>query len=361
MSKLHYCVDGTSVTEKVLLYQKTKKNDDYIPVKKYYDNFRDWWYRKLCDYMDRDTFDSEFGFKLCKAINTFNEKQARLIAKKYNLNFLGMFNRWFYRILSNWGSNAKSSSFRVRKRPPVQCPVCNRWVPRIDEDHLAHYKTISDLPKFFVLNRHIYQVETSPGSFTTVWGEYSRKKIQDLQKGDIKKYVSQRRKVRWLFFQKDKKRGVVCPFTKKIVPAITNEYLRELDKKHNRYAKPMTWFDFQEEHPMVLIQAEIYSVDYERSADDMLIRDSISKEYSKHEADHTNLGNYAESGTFEHAFTLIDTYVTDESDQKILKLVAIGYSIEDIADVLEMEKQEIRKRIRDVRDYCMDMEVRLLE
>lgn len=359
MSKLHYCKDGTSVTEKVLKYQSTRKNEDYVPVKLYYDNFRDWWFRNLRDYMDRDSFDAEFDFKLCKAVETFDEKQARLIAKKYNISFLGMFNRWFYRILSNWRSNAKSSSFRVKKRPPVQCPVCGRWVPRIDEEHLSHYKTIIDLPNVFVRSGTVYKTETSPGPFATIWGRYTRKKLLDLQKKNTRPYLGEKMKIRWPFFRKDKRRGVVCPFTKKIIPAITNEYLRGLDKKHNRYATVMSWTEFQESYPMVLIQSEIYSIDYSKNDDDAFIRESITKTYTDYDADHTNLADYAQSQRFEHSFMLIDSFVEDEMDREILKLIAVGYSIEDIAEVLETDKKTVRKRIRAVRDSCLDMEPQL--
>ncbi len=363
MSKLHYCIDGTSVTDKVLRYQQTKENDDYVPIKLYYDNFRDWWYRKLQDYLDRETFDADYDFKLCKAVDTFDEDQARAVAEKYGLNFLGMFNRWFYRILSNWRSNAKSSAFRVKNRPPVQCPVCGRFVPRINDEHLSHYKTISDLPRFFVRDGMIYKTETSPSTFATVWGKYTRKKLQLMQRGDTKIYLDERKKIRWPFFQKDRSRGVVCPFTKKIVPAITNEYIRGLHKRHNRYAVPMRWSEFQEEHPVILIQSEIYSVDRadNRSDDAIMAKDYISKEYSTDEADHTNLDKFAKNCRFEHSFNMIDYYVEDELDRKILKLVAVGYTVEDIADSLEMEKKDVRLQIRDIRDSCIEMESRLLE
>ena len=257
MAKLHHCADGTPITEKVLMYQKNLLGDDYLPIYRYYDNFKDKWYLELQDFLDRSTFDAEFDFKLCRAIQSFDEEQARILCEKYKWSFLGAFNRWFYAVLRNWKSNVKTSAFRQKKRPSVQCPVCGRHVPRIDEAHLAHIKTKSDLPKAFSWKGNIYSVVTTPDSYATCWGKYTHKKLTKINSGDFKGMEKER--VSWPWYTKEGTHGKVCPFTKKIIPNLSNDYIAGLPKRHNRYAQIMSWQEFVEEFPHpILIQAEIY-------------------------------------------------------------------------------------------------------
>ncbi len=360
MTRLHHCADGTPITDKVLVYQKDRRGDDYLPVYHYYDNFKDKWYLELQDFLDRPTFDAEFDYKLCRAIESFDEKQARMLCEKYKWSFLGAFNRWFYAVLRNWKSNVKTSAFRQKKRPSVQCPVCGRYVPKIDEFHLAHIKTKSDLPRAFSWKGDIYSVITSPDSHATCWGKYARKKLAKINDGDVKGIYKER--IEWPWYTKDGTRGVVCPFTKKIVSDLSNEYISTLPKKHNRYAKPMSWQEFVEEfpHPM-LIQAEIYSLNYSGADDDMSLRDSIAVSESPTAMRHEDIEQGRISGSYEHVFHLIETSIEDEIDQKVAKLVAIGYSDADISSVLELDKKEVRQRKRDIRSGTKDLEEKLRE
>lgn len=359
----HYCSDGSPVVDKAIEYKKNRSSKAYLLVREYYDNFRDYWYKKMEAYMDRPSFNNEFDFKLCKALDSFKIDVADEIAAKKGYTRLAAFNGWFYSILAHWQSNVKSAHFRAKKRPPVQCPVCHRWVSRIDQDHLQHIKTLNDLPKFFEYDGTIYETQTAPKSFAISWGEYSESKMNDLFAGQKKIHSSDKMKVKWPFFCSDKRRGVICPFTNKIVPAITNEYIKnEVPKTYNRYSEPISWMDFEERYSKVLIQSEIYSVDDSNHGDDddVFTRDNIVGNYIVEEVDHKNVDEYVDCSKYEYAFNVIKKHVDDEVACKILQLVAIGYTVADISDSLDMEKSDIRKKIKSVRENCSGMKMQLL-
>lgn len=360
MAKLHHCADGTPITEKVLVYQKHRLGVDYLPIYHYYDNFKDKWYSELQDFLDRSTFDAEFDFKLCRAIQSFNEEQARLLCEKYKWSFLGAFNRWFYAVLRNWKSNVKTSAFRQKKRPSVQCPVCGRYVPKIDAIHLAHIKTKSDLPRAFSWKGSIYSVVTTPDSYVTCWGKYTHKRLLKINKGETKGLEKER--IDWLWFAKDGTRGVVCPFTKKIVSSLSNEYIASLPRRYNRYARIVSWVDFVEEFPSpVLIQSEIYSLDYNAADDDATLRANIAVQQSETKMEYDDIEQNRVSLSYEHVFHLIESSIEDEVDKKIAKLVVIGYSDSDMVSVLGIDKKEIRQRKRDLRSRSSDLREKLLD
>ena len=360
MSKLHYCDDGVSVTDKVLDYKASSSNDAFISIHNYYNNFKDRWYLDLVEFLDRSTFESEFDFKLCRAIESFDEDQARQLCEKYKWSFLGAFNRWFYAILRNWKSNVKTSAFRQKKRPSVQCPVCGRFVPKIDEFHLAHYKTKSDLPRAFTYKNTIYSVMSFPDAMAVSWGKYSKRKLAEINAGDVKAY--KKTKVEWLWYTRRGTRGVMCPFTKKIVPEINADYIRTLPNKHSRHAKPYTWQEFVEEYPHpILIQAEIYSLDYNGADDDVFLRDNIIVKQSVAPIGHEDIEENRVPTEYEDVFLLIEQCVKDETNQKILKLAAIGYSDEDISSVLEIERKEVRRRKKDIRVSGGDLKQKLTD
>lgn len=358
MTRLHHCSDGISVTDKVLMYQKNRKGDDYLPIYHYYNNFKDKWYLELQDFLDRSTFDAEFDFKLCRAVESFDGKRARALCEKYKWGFLGAFNRWFYAVLRNWKSNVKTSAFRQKKRPSVQCPVCGRHVPKIDEFHLAHVKTKSDLPKAFSWKGSIYSVVTAPDIHATCWGKYTHKKLTKINSGTK---GLEKERIEWPWYTKQGTRGVVCPFTKKIVPNLSNDYIATLPKHYNRYARVVTWQEFSEEFNPILIQAEIYSLDYNSADEDSDLRASIAKVESTEEMGHEDVEQNKISSSYEHVFHLIETTIEDEIDQKIAKLVAIGYSDNDIVSVLKIDKKEVRQRKRDLRSHNNDLKTKLLE
>lgn len=362
MSRLHHCSDGVLVTDKVLEYQKTRTSDCYISIYKYYSNYKDKWYGELKDYLDRDDFDSDFDFKLYRAIDTFDGKQALFLCKKNNWKFSGAFNRWFYAVLRNWKSNVKTSAFRQKKRPSVQCPVCGRYVPRIDETHLAHYKTKSDLPIALHWKGKIYSVYSVPAELAVCWGKYSSKKLTDLRNGKSSEYSSEKNRVRWPWYISDGRRGVVCPFSKKIVHELNAQHLATLPSELGRYARPISWQDFVEEYPYpTLIQAEIYSLDYHQADDDPSFQENlvIKKKFTSLDQD-GSIGNKV-SLEYEHVFHLIETHVEDETNQKILKLAAAGYSDEDISIALELTRKEIKTRKFQIRTLNKDLQDRLID
>ena len=347
MPKLHFCDDNVSIVDKVLKYKKSRSNDDYLHIYKYYNNYKDKWFLELQEYLDRASFDSEFDFKLCRAVLKFNEKEAKKLCKKYNWNFLGAFNRWFYAVLRNWKSNVKTSAFRQKKRPSVQCPVCFKYVTKIDEEHLQHYKTLTHLPKAVVWSGNVYSVMFRPEKKAVCWGEYTKIKLNSINEGKTKDFA--KKMVKWLWFTKEGKRGVVCPFTKKIVPEINSEYIQTLPSKYNRYAKPYSWQNFVEEFPYpMLIQAEIYSLDYHKADDDASLYDNISIMSASDVLEKSDISKGRVTTEYEHVFHLIEELVFDEIDKKILKLTAIGYVDDDIAEEMKMERKEIRQRKKNI-------------
>lgn len=360
MAKLHHCADGTPVTEKVLHYKLSRSNQDYICVHKYYNNFKDRWYFDLQEYLDRPTFESEFDFKLCRAIESFDEIQARELCEKYKWSFLGAFNRWFYAVLRNWKSNVKSSAFRQKKRPSVQCPVCGRYVPRIDAIHLAHFKGKSDLPRAFLWKGTIYGVMSAPDAFAVSWGKYSKRKLREINAGETKSY--KREVIEWQWYTADGTRGVMCPFTKKIVPELDAEYIKTLPSESSRYATPFTWQEFIEEFPHpILIQAETYSLDYNVADEDISLHNNIAVSAIPVALGHEDVEQNRISSEYEHVFFLIEKCIEDEVDQKILKLAAIGYSDDDIASVLDIERKDVKCRKREIRAVSGDLKQKLVE
>ena len=360
MAKLHYCDDGITVTNKVLRYQTTRSNDDYLPIHKYYDNYKDRWYLELKDFLDRSTFDSEFDFKLCRAIQSFDGEQAQALCDKYKYSFLGEFNRWFYAVLRNWKSNVKTSAFRQKKRPSVHCPVCGRKVPKIDETHLAHYKGRSDLPKAFFWKGIIYQVVVVPGAFAISWGKYSKKKLEEINNGNAKSY--KRERAEWPWYTRQGRRGVMCPFTKKILSEITIEHIQSLPNEYSRYARPISWQEFVEEYPYpVLIQAETYSLDYNQADEDLTLHGNVAVNNPTDVLGHEDVAKNRVTMEYEHIFYLIEKYVEDETDQKVLKLAAIGYSDEDIAQALDLDRKEVRSRKRNIKSAGADLKEKLLD
>ncbi len=362
MPKLHYCEDGTLVVDQVLNYQSTGSTESYMSVHEYYAHFKDKWYSDLKEYLDRSSFDSDFDFKLCKAVKSFDEKQARFLCEKYRWGFTGAFNRWFFAVLRNWKSNVKTAAYRQKKRPSVKCPICNRSVVKIDERHLAHYKTTRDLPKGFRWKGQIYSVVTEPNVFADCWGSYTLTKLKDINEGSAKNYMTERTKVRWPWFTKEGRRGVMCPFTKNIVLTIDNEYIRFLPDEHNRYARSLTWHDFIEEFPSpVLIQAEIYSLDYNHTDDDMVLKNSIAIAPESNLMTPEDFKQNKITSEYEHAFYLIESLIKDEVDQKVLKLTAAGYTDDDISSVLEIDKKEVRHRKRNIRETSEELREKLVE
>lgn len=356
VSKLHYCSDGTQIVDKVLLYQRTRELDDYILIHEYYLNYKEKWYKDLNEYMDQDAFESDFYFKLYRAVDSFNEKRARVLCEKHNWGFKGAFNRWFYAILRNWKSNVKTSAFRQKKRPTVQCPVCGRKVPKIDEQHLQHYKSKSDLPRFVVWKNKIYSVLSEVSAFVVCWGNYSKEKFNDLCRGKYLDYTPDKSKEKWLWYFPDGSPGVLCPFQKNIVKSLNVEYIKKLPREFNRYARPISWQNFVEEYPYpMLIQSEVYSLEYGEDGEQFsdIVPDSSMNHPSTDCAD-MKLNKIPIE--YEHLFFLIESYIPDEINQNILKLSSFGYSDEDMSVALDLSKPEVRRRKRDIKQNSRELQ-----
>lgn len=356
MSKLHYCSNGTSVTEQVIIYQRSRNMNDFLPIQSYYEHFKDHWYSQVEDYLDRNTFNSEFDYRLCKAVESFKVETADNIARKMGYTRLGAFNGWFYKILVNWKSNIKTSSFRLKSRPSVQCPVCHRYVPRIDAIHLEHFKNISDLPKYFVFKNEIFETSVMPRVNAISWGEKTNEKWKALQHADTKIYTKDRKRVAWPWRLPDGTKGVMCPFMKKVIPLITVDYIRTLSDKHSRYANPVSWEYFVEQFPASLIQSEVYSLDhavFDQQSDSVALHDHVCfnnrVKQTHYGFDYNQLCSGVVPFEFEHSFAIIDKNCSDETDRDVLKLVAVGYTFDDIADTLELDKKEVRRRVRNVK------------
>jgi hypothetical protein len=346
---LNYCNNGNSVTDQVIRYQNTRMNDDYLPIQYYYDNYKDIWFDQMAEFFDRKTFESEFDYKLCRAVESFNSQKAIKLSDKNNWSALGMFNRWFYRILRNWQSNVKSSSFRIKKNPSTQCPICGRFVAKIDIEHLSHIKSIRDLPKIFTWKGFIYETCRIPKAVASCWGEYDRNKWKRLLRGQVKS--ESKYKVSWPWFLANGDRGVCCPFTKKVIPFIDDEYIRSLPDKHNRYAKPYSWEEFVSNHPSHLIQQEIYSLDYCDSIDNLALHEKVSDRSDKTFINYEMICKGKVPTEYENSFLLIDQFFDNDLDKRILKLFTIGYDINDIADSLEIDKKMVRDRIKAIRAH----------
>ncbi len=355
MAKLHYCINGTSVTEQVMIFRSTRLSDDYLLIQLYYDNYKDQWYKQVAEYIDRQSFDSEFDFKLIRAVDTFNVDKSNALIKQYGWSQAGRFNRWFFRILSNWKSNIKSSAFRLKKRPPIQCPICCRLVGKIDQEHLLHYKSLRDLPKFVTWKSNIYEVYTFPRIHAICWGKSTPGKMRKLKGPDKNIFKKDRHRVDWPWWRGSTK-CVVCPFTKKIIPKIDDLYIRSLDNKYNRYADPIIWEDFIERYPRAILYSEIYSLDktYQDDDGESYLSDYVSTNYRLFSSipfvTYEMIQNKQTGHEYEHLFYLIEDLIDDEVDQGILKLLAAGHSMDDIESNLQMERSDIRKRMKCIRE-----------
>lgn len=344
MPKSHVCINGTPVTDQVVLYQKTHTSIDYVPVYQYYNEYKDTWFGEVEGQIDRVSFDADFDWKLFRAISTFNYKRAKLLAKKNNWKMEGAFNRWFWRILCNWISNVKSANYRIKKRPSVVCPVCGRRVVKIDEEHLKHYMTKSDLPVCFVWKKRIYQTCVVPADQVVCWGKFSQKKYNDIMNGEEKKWSDYKYKCKWLWYDKNGNKSVFCPLSRKLVPEITNEYIRSLPRKcNNRYAESMTWFDFIEKYSYnTLIESEVYSLDH-------VISDSGGGRREIYvDAQDTCEIEISSSSRYENVEHIIDTSVEDLVDREILKLIAYGCSDTEVCEKLNIRKTDLKNRKRTI-------------
>jgi len=356
------------VTDNVIAFQNTRDSDYYLIVKRYYDNFKKWWYNQVSDFIDWETFNTDFDYKLYRAVDTFDYEKATYLAEKHGWSQSGVFNRLFYAILSNWRFNIKSSAFRPRKRPTVECPICGRRVVRIDEEHLQHYKSQKDLPRAFSWENTIYRTCVRVGLNATTWGKYAPRKLHAINNGKARKYVSHKQTVEWPWFSDQGDRMVCCPFTKRLIPIINLAYIRSLPDRYSRYASPVSWQSFAEEYPNILIQCDVYSLDFDHDNSDkrtrVTLRDTVQRDCRLGTTQLFSDSNDFESPRarllFDDVFSLIEQHISDPTNQRILKLSAAGYDITNIADEMKMPRQDVRKRIKDIRTNNQDLANELL-
>jgi len=325
-------------------------------------------FSQLEDYMDRETFDSEFDFRLSRAVDKFSDQQSKHLANKNGWTDAGRFNRWFFKILSNWKSNVKTAAFRLKKRPSVQCPICGRFVGRIGKEHLEHFKGLSDLPRYFIWKEEIFETASVPRVNAVSWGIKTAPKWRSLRKSESKSYINDKHRVDWPWFLEDGEKGVICPFTKTIIRQITEDYIRTLPNKYSRYADPVEWEDFIEIYPSSIIQSEVYSLEHfiheGRNNEKTSLRNCISMDSRTSSSVETLDYEMICAGKipirYENTFHTIDLLVKSTTDRDILKLIAAGYLIEDISETLEIDKKEIRRHMRLIRDNITDLESMLI-
>lgn len=354
MSKINYCINGNSVTNQVVQYKKTRKPEDFLPILLYYDNYKDYWFKKIEDYSDRMTFESDYDFKLIQAVDSFNEEKANEYAEEFSLDPSANFNRWFYQVISNWQSNIKSSSFRLKKRQGVVCPVCGRTVARIDEQHLQHFKTTKDLPRFFEWENKIYEVMLIPRLHAICWGVSDQNKLGELEQGKTDLHAGKKKRIKWPWRSANGKRAVVCPFTKKLIPSLNDEHILTLPDKFSRYAENISWSDFNYHYPNAILQSESFSLEYSGNRNDKsLLVDKIDKNNKIHN------GTYCEASKMsldaQDAVVIIEQCFSDETDRAILRLISCGYSEQDVIDTIKIDKKEFKKRIKNIRQ-CKEFE-----
>ena len=369
MSKLNVCSNGISVTDQVVRFKETRSNDDYIPIQEYYDDFKAFWFNRINEINDWETFEDDFNYKLFRAVDAFDHVYALSLARSRGWSLGGMFNRFFYAILSNWRANVKATSFRPKRRPVIQCPICDRMVTRIDIYHLQHYKTVKDLPKYMCYGNKIYEVPKKVSEQVVCWGDYTTSKWQSLNSDDSEKFLRYRRKVDWPWFDFDNEPMVVCPWTGRKVSQIDDNYIKSLPDQYSRYARPYTWEDFLENYPRCLIQSEMYELSFtegpqdERNPahfSDMLYKDCrIGEKFDVMSAEEVLDGRVRPEYT--RLFAIIDTWFDNEDERMVLKLSSVGFNASDIAEHSGINRSQVKRIIKRIRSEYPEFEQKLTE
>lgn len=340
------CSDGIPVDKKVKLFQETRESDVFEIIGDYYDGFRDFWYKQVTEYIEKDDFDREWSTKLLHSIETYDEDKAMDICRSHGWSMNQKFNRWFYRALKNWICNIKTQAYRTKRRPGILCPICYREVAKIEERHLAHIRSTKDVPRAFEYKKIVYKTSLRPKNETKI---FECKLKEALKMRNIKTTT-----IKWPWFLENGDPGVFCPFTKKIVPQITDEYIATLPAKHKHYAKPYTWFDFQKEFPSHMIHSEVMSLNYSDSdKSNRVFIDSVKKDkrivgglFPSYLCSISDLELAIE---YEHVINIIEKNVNDETDQYILKHIALGNDIKFLCDDLGISKKEFKERMLTLR------------
>lgn len=336
------CADGISVDEKVKKFQENRSSDTFEQIGKYYDDFREFWYKQVNEYIDREDFDREWSTKLLHSVETYKEDKALDICRSNGWSMTQKFNRWFYRALKNWICNIKTQAFRTKRRPGILCPICYREVPKIEERHLSHIKTTKDVPKAFEYKGAVYKTFLKPKKEAKIF-EGSLKEV-------LKTHNVKALNVQWPWYLDTGEIGVFCPFTKRIVSSITDEYISTLPDKFKYYAKPYTWLEFQQEFPSYMVHSEIMSLDYSgNEKNNRVFMDSVkTNKRILGGAFPSYLCSVSEldlSIEYEYVIDAIEKNVLDEIDKDILKYIIIGHDIRYVCDELGITRKEIKDRL----------------
>lgn len=335
--KSGFCDDGISIDDKVIEFQKHRRNDDFKSLQKYYSSFQRFWHNKVKDLIDEDEFSLEWDSKLLHSVETYDQDRAIELCKLKGWSLNSKFNRWFYSSLRNMISNIKTSAFRGNKQPLVTCPVCLKEVSKIDDIHLKHIISLSDLPKTFKWGKDVYKTALKPYKDATV------------------KTQNGWETVNWPWYLRDGTPAVVCPFTLKLYNYLDRMYIDKLPKKYKHYAVPYTWFDFQEEFPTAIIHSEIHRLDtncainseHQKSDVSTNLR-VFSKEFAEYTCGLDGLNRMPVD--YENTISIIKKYSNNKVDKYILMCLAVGYSLQDICDELEITRKDLQSRILELKN-----------
>jgi len=356
MARLNFCSNGVPLTTQVTKFKFSQKDEDYQPIQEYYEDFMDVWFAKVERFIDRQSFESGFNAKTLQAVESFDVDLALAMAKERGWSLDGMFNRFWFRIIANWCSNIKNSSFRPKSRPSICCPVCHRDVTRIDAEHLKHLRTVRDLPQFLVWEDKIYETATKPRNYAVCWGEFEQEKFTALEQGRADcKTTWEKERVSWPWHENDEPM-VACPFTGRLIPKIDTEYFEGLPEEFQTYAESITWETFIEHFPSALIQAETYELCYadyggDEDEDDAL-KDRIVRDERLAESVAPMTSEEILSGTidpaYEELFSTIEKLGVDNVSQMTLKLLANDFTVSDIAEILSKKRSDIQNCIKGI-------------
>ena len=64
---------------------------------------------------------------------------------------------------------------------------------------------------------------------------------------------------------------------------------------------------------------------------------------------------------YEHVFHVIDTLVSHPTDQQMLKLFTLGYTVDDVALTMDSSRTEVRKRLSGIRSSHPELKSALLQ
>ena len=337
------CVDGDSIDKKVRLFQIERKTDYYIMIEQYYDDYKKFWYNQVQEFIEEEDFNREWCSRLLHSMETYREDKAIKISRLRGWSMKQKFNRWFYRALHNWISNIKTQAFRCKRRPGIICPICFKEIPKIEERHLRHLRTIRDLPKFFEYNGKVYKTTLKPHKKAKFFGH----DLKETLKNPKMTFVEWPWKI-------NETPAVVCPFTKKIIPFIDDVYLSKLPKKYQHYAIPYTWTQFQQEFPSYLAHNDVMSLDFSRKTSSnkngtfmeqigMKNKRVFDASFAPYTCSFSELFNAPLE--YEHSVKTINNCIQDNLDKKILKYLIIGYEIKDIYEELSISRKEYKERV----------------